>query len=170
MENYINSLQMKRTTLQLIASRIPEDQIQLLRNVFTKIDVNGDGQLTVEELAAGVKGIPEIKLDLNLLVQAMETVDSNQNGLIDYTEFIAACMHSVNYLKSNHLRTAFTYFDTDKDGKISREELGACLAGEDFTLSDEQIDTMLEGVDANDDGEVDYDEFIQMMIGNQYNI
>lgn len=43
MENYINSVQLKRTTLSLIASRIPEDQIQHLRNAFTIIDVNGDG-------------------------------------------------------------------------------------------------------------------------------
>lgn len=31
MENYMNSVQLKRTTLSLIASRIPEDQIVLLR-------------------------------------------------------------------------------------------------------------------------------------------
>jgi Ca2+-binding EF-hand superfamily protein len=41
----------------------------------------------------------------------MEMIDSNQNGLIDYTEFIAACMHSYNYLKESHLRSAFAYFD-----------------------------------------------------------
>jgi hypothetical protein len=43
MESYMNSVQLKRTTLSLIASRIPEDQIILLRQVFTKIDINGDG-------------------------------------------------------------------------------------------------------------------------------
>jgi calcium-dependent protein kinase len=31
MENYMNAVQLKRTTLSLIASRIPEDQIILLR-------------------------------------------------------------------------------------------------------------------------------------------
>lgn len=43
MENYMNSVQLKRTTLSLIAARIPEDQIILLRQTFTKIDINGDG-------------------------------------------------------------------------------------------------------------------------------
>lgn len=64
MENYMNSVQLKRTTLSLIASRIPEDQIILLRQVFTKIDVNGDGQLTIEELITGLKDCPEIKINL----------------------------------------------------------------------------------------------------------
>lgn len=31
-------------------------------------------------------------------MDAMLVIDSNQNGLIDYTEFIAACLQSYNYL------------------------------------------------------------------------
>lgn len=66
-------------------------------------------------------------------------MDSNQNGLIDYTEFIAACLQSYNYLKENHLRSAFAYFDKDGSGTISKDELRACLASDDFTLSEEHI-------------------------------
>lgn len=73
----MNSVQMKRTTLSLIAARIPEDQIILLRQTFTKIDVNGDGQLTIEELINGLKGCPEIRIDLNDMQRAMEIIDSN---------------------------------------------------------------------------------------------
>ena len=138
-----------------------------MRNAFTKIDVNGDGQLTIDELSKGLKDIPEINLDPNDLVKAMEVIDSNQNGLIDYTEFIAACLHSYNYLKENHLRSAFTYFDKDGSGTISRDELRTCLQSDDFTLTECQIDELLDGVDANDDGEVDYDEFLNMMIDKQ---
>lgn len=65
MENYMNSVQLKRTTLSLIAARIPEDQIILLRQTFTKIDVNGDGQLTIEELIDGLRHCPDIKIDLS---------------------------------------------------------------------------------------------------------
>lgn len=163
MENYISSVQLKRTTLSLIASRIPEDQIQNLRNAFTIIDVNGDGQLTIEELKLGLTKIPGINLNLDDLGKAMTMIDTNQNGLIDYTEFIAACLHSYNYLKESHLRSAFSYFDKDGSGTISREELRQCLQSDDFTLKDEEVDNLLNGVDANDDGEVDYDEFMEMM-------
>ena len=163
MENYITSVQLKRTTLSLIASRIPEDQIQNLRNAFTIIDVNGDGQLTIEELKLGLKKIPGINLNLDDLGKAMTMIDTNQNGLIDYTEFIAACLHSYNYLKESHLRSAFSYFDKDGSGTISREELRQCLQRDDFTLKDEEVDNLLNGVDANDDGEVDYNVFMEMM-------
>jgi Ca2+-binding EF-hand superfamily protein len=35
----------------------------------------------------------------------------NNNGSIDYTEFLAACLKSKIYLKEDYLRTAFEYFD-----------------------------------------------------------
>jgi len=54
MQSYMDSLQLKRTTLSLIASRIPEDQITTLRNAFSMMDRNGDGALTFEELREGL--------------------------------------------------------------------------------------------------------------------
>jgi len=66
-------------------------------------------------------------------------------------------------LKENHLRSAFTYFDKDGSGTISPDELRICLQSDDFTLSEEQINQLLQGVDKNNDGQIDYHEFIQMM-------
>ena len=57
----------------------------------------------------------------------MAIMDSNKNGYIDYTEFIAACLQSYNYLKENHLKSAFSYFDKDGSGSISIDELKQCL-------------------------------------------
>lgn len=137
MQSYMDSVQLKRTTLSFIASRIPEDQIQTLRTAFSKMDKNGDGSLTYDELRVGLREIPEISLDEEDIMKAMDVIDSNQNGLIDYTEFIAACLQSYNYLKENHLRSAFAYFDQDNSGTISPEELQLCLQSDDFTLNDE---------------------------------
>jgi Ca2+-binding EF-hand superfamily protein len=38
-------------------------------------------------------------------------LDLNNNGSIDYTEFLAGCLRSKIYLKEDHLRSAFEYFD-----------------------------------------------------------
>ena len=52
--------------------------------------------------------------------KAWEAMDSNNNGYIDYTEFIAACLSSYSYLKESNLVAAFSYFDKDSNGTISR--------------------------------------------------
>jgi len=38
-------------------------------------------------------------------------IDTNNNGFIDYTEFIAGCMKSKIYLREDNLKQAFQYFD-----------------------------------------------------------
>jgi Ca2+-binding EF-hand superfamily protein len=38
-------------------------------------------------------------------------MDTNGNGYIDYTEFIAACMKSKIYLREEYIKSAFAYFD-----------------------------------------------------------
>lgn len=41
----------------------------------------------------------------------MYLLDTNNNGYIDYTEFIAGCMKSKIYLNEENLKIAFQYFD-----------------------------------------------------------
>lgn len=127
MTAYMDTVNLKRTTLTFIASRIPEDQISNLREVFSKFDSNGDGRLNLDELKAGVKKVPNIGLKEEDVEKVMRVMDSNNNGYIDYTEFIAGCLQSYNYLQETHLKSAFTYFDKDGSGTISKDELRACL-------------------------------------------
>jgi calcium-dependent protein kinase len=88
----MDSVSLKKTTLFLIASRIPEDQITALREAFSKFDKNGDGRLTIEELKEGIKGTLDNMLTEDDIEKTMSVLDSNKNGFIDYTEFIAACL------------------------------------------------------------------------------
>ena len=97
----------------MIASRIPEDQIKALRDTFSQFDKNGDGKLTSQELKLGITKIPGCQMTEQDVDNLMTVMDSNKNGYIDYTEFIAGCLQSHNYLKENHLKTAFSYYDKD---------------------------------------------------------
>lgn len=99
-----------------------------------------------------MKDISGLKISIDDLTKALQIMDTNNNGLIDYTEFIAAALQSQNYLNENHLKTAFAYFDKDNSGSISKEELKTCLQSDDFTLTTDDIDKLLSGVDANNDG------------------
>jgi Ca2+-binding EF-hand superfamily protein len=50
------------------------------------------------------------------------------------------------------LVAAFTYFDKDGSGTISKDELRQCLQNEDFTLNDEMVVHLLSEADINNDG------------------
>lgn len=127
MRHYIDSINFKKTAMTLIASRIPEQDVFSLRQIFTTFDRNGDGRLTLNELKEGINKIDGANLTDAEIESAMRILDSNKNGMIDYTEFIAGCLQSYHYLNEKHLRVAFNYFDRDHSGTITYEELKQSL-------------------------------------------
>lgn len=54
-QKFLTKINLKRSTIIFMASRIPEDQLEDLKKAFIKLDVNGDGILTKSELVKGVK-------------------------------------------------------------------------------------------------------------------
>jgi Ca2+-binding EF-hand superfamily protein len=63
------------------------------------------------------------------------------------------------------MRNAFMMFDQDGSGKIDAKEIRQLLDGEEYKdhISGEQLDKIISEVDVNGDGEIDFEEFLQMM-------
>lgn len=93
----------------------------------------------------------------------MQKLDTNLNGYIDYTEFLAGCMKSKIYLKEDYLKSAFQYFDKDNSGSISLDELKSVLSRGEIGIPDVEIEKLIKEVDVNHDNLIDYSEFIEMM-------
>ena len=95
----------------------------------------------------------------------MQGADTDGSGEINYTEFLAATIDANVFLREDYLRTAFDMFDKDKSGKIDNEEVIALLSGEDLGthVSKTAISKAMTEIDANGDGEIDFEEFIAMM-------
>ena len=73
--------------------------------------------------------------------------DIDNNGTIDYGEFVAATLHLNKIEKEDHLVAAFSYFDKDGSGFITHDELQqAC---KEFGIEDLQLEEMMHEVDAN---------------------
>ncbi|XP_016487584.2 calcium-dependent protein kinase 17-like isoform X2 [Nicotiana tabacum] len=88
--------------------------------------------------------------------------DADGNGTIDYEEFITATMHMNRMDREEHLYKAFQYFDKDKSGYITMEELEQALR--EFGMNDaKDIKEIISEVDSDNDGRINYDEFVAMM-------
>jgi hypothetical protein len=76
---------------------------------------------------------------------------------------VAAC--SQNVLNSvQRLRAVFDYFDKDGGGTIGKEEVARLFTGHEGVLSEEYVNEMMLEVDADGDGEISWDEFVEAMI------
>lgn len=93
----------------------------------------------------------------------MNKLDTNFNGFVDYTEFLAGCMKSKIYLKEDYLRIAFSYFDKDNSGTITMDELKHVLGAGGVGIPEPEIEKLMKEVDLNKDNQIDYSEFLEMM-------
>jgi len=156
---------LKKAALAIIATQLNEDKIKQLRDTFMALDANGDGLLTASELREGLAkaGLKEIPPDLQ---EILKDVDSDGSGVIDYTEFLAATVDKRSYLAEDVCWGAFRVFDKNGDGKISKEELNQVLqSGEVDEVAVRSMEELMKEVDKNDDGEIDFQEFMCMMRG-----
>lgn len=85
--------------------------------IFRDIDTNNDGILTVDELKDGFKEhLGENIFFENEIDTVIKNVDFNNNGMIEYSEFITACTNIQNMMTEKYLFEAFNLFDLDQNG------------------------------------------------------
>ncbi|XP_021772196.1 calcium-dependent protein kinase 17-like [Chenopodium quinoa] len=151
----------KKVALRVIAGCLSEEEIMGLKEMFKSMDADNSGSITLEELKQGMQK-QGTKLSEYEVKQLMEAADADGNGTIDYEEFITATMHMNRMDREEHLYTAFQYFDKDNSGYITMEELEQAL--QEFGMHDgRDIKEIVSEVDSDNDGRINYDEFVAMM-------
>lgn len=158
LKSYRKFNQLKKAALTFIASRLKDDEIKELKEIFNTLDTNQDGTLTIEEVKTGISKLKDGK-DINL-EELFYSIDTDGSGVINYTEFLAATIDQNVYLKEERLYEAFKALDKDNSGKISSEEVRSIMQGD---IDDQKLKELIKIYDTNNDGEIDYNEFIMMM-------
>lgn len=133
--------------------------------MFRRLDTSKDGKLQISELKAGLDELKAFfqyqEIDYEDLLRAM---DSDGDGEIDFTEFISAAFDKRALLTQENLDAAFKTFDIDGNGKITKDELKAVFAaGQASSATNETWESIMRDVDKNGDGEIDYQEFTEVM-------
>ena len=133
--------------------------------MFRRLDTSKDGKLQISELKAGLDELKAFfqyqEIDYEDLLRAM---DSDGDGEIDFTEFISAAFDKRALLTQENLDAAFKTFDIDGNGKITKDELKAVFAaGQASSATNEAWESIMRDVDKDGDGEIDYQEFTEVM-------
>jgi calcium-dependent protein kinase len=128
---------------------------------FKELDKDNDGRISSDELLQVYHKILDKPLVEEEIRKIMKSVDSNNSGFIDYSEFCTACSRKELIINQDNLMAAFRTFDLDNDGVISVEEIREILGW--FTSTDEYISELVRQVDVNGDGKIDVKEFTEMM-------
>lgn len=156
---------LKKLSLQIIAERLSEEEIVGLREMFKAMDTKNRSVVTFGELK-GLKRYSSVFKDteINDLMEAADDTTST----INWEEFIAAAVSLNKIEREKHLMAAFTYFDKDGSGFITVDKLQkACM---ERNMEDTFLEEMILEVDQNNDGQIDYAEFVTMMQSNNFGL
>ncbi|KAI3738478.1 hypothetical protein L2E82_28511 [Cichorium intybus] len=151
---------LKKLALRVIATRLSEEEIAGLKQMFKMIDTDNSGYITFEELKDGLKSYGA-KLEESEIHDLMHAADIDNNGTIDYEEFVAATLHFNKVDREDSLYAAFSYFDKDGSGFITLNEIQQSC--KELGMEDAQVEEIIKEADLNNDGRIDYNEFVAMM-------
>ncbi|KAG9148709.1 hypothetical protein Leryth_013393 [Lithospermum erythrorhizon] len=151
---------LKKMALRVIAERMSEEEIAGLKEMFKAMDTDNSGAITFDELKAGLRKYGSTLQDTEIR-DLMDAADVDNSGTIDYGEFITATIHLNKLEREEHLMAAFQYFDKDGSGYITVDELQQACA--DHGITDVLIEDIISEVDQDNDGRIDYGEFVAMM-------
>ncbi|KAL8160446.1 hypothetical protein V2J09_001983, partial [Rumex salicifolius] len=164
MRQFVKYSRIKQFALRALASTINEEEFAALRDQFDAIDVDKNGVISLEEMreVALAKDIPW-KLRDSRVLEIVQAIDSNTDGLVDFTEFVAATFHVHQFKEHDSNKwqelsqAAFDKFDVDRDGFITPEELKlqTGLKG--------SVDPLLEDADIDRDGKISLSEFRRLL-------
>ena len=158
LKKYIYTSKIQKAVLIFIASRLHENEVNHLKQTFEEIDLNKDGTLTFDELKTCLSKVIDDDGSFETLFNAFDT---DNNGKVAYTEFLAGLIEENIYMKQEKLLDAFKLFDFDNDGKISKKEVISVLKG--LNIDDNNLKESIHLFDTNGDNLLDYKEFVEMM-------
>ncbi|EPZ33241.1 EF-hand [Rozella allomycis CSF55] len=146
------------------ADQLTEEQIAEFKEAFSLFDKDGDGTITTKELGTVMLSLGQNPTEAELQDMINE-VDADGNGTIDFPEFLTMMARKMKDTDSEEeIKEAFKVFDKDGNGFISAAELRHVMTNLGEKLTDEEVDEMIREADVDGDGQINYEEFVKMML------
>ncbi|XP_027461685.1 calmodulin-1-like [Zalophus californianus] len=144
------------------ADQMTEEQIAEFKEAFSPFEKDGNGTITTKELGTVMRALSQNPTEAESQDMINE-VDANGNGTIDFPEFLTMMARKMKDIdREEEIRKAFRVFDKDGNSYISAAELCHVMTNLGEKLTDE-VDEMIREADIDGVGQVNYEEFVQMM-------
>ncbi|KAF7262523.1 hypothetical protein EG68_00275 [Paragonimus skrjabini miyazakii] len=148
------------------SGRLTRTQLVDIRSAFHFFDTNGDGVITTEELETTIQYLGHHATSADLQTM-MKQVDEDGNGSIDFKEFVSMmCSYYTKLAKmadDDIYRKVFMTIDQDGDGFIDFKELKQLTQLVGNTLTDTELEEMINEADQDGDNKVSFQEFLEVL-------
>merc|ERR1712095_6913 len=146
---------------------LDDEQINVLKRCFDGF-ADEDGAIPAENVG-NILSMMGLKVKPNALREIIEEIDEDGSGLLEFGE---SCQLAAKFLVEEdeealkkELKEAFRIYDKEGNGYISTDTLKEILKELDNKLTEDDLLNIIEEVDEDGSGTLDFDEFIDMMAG-----
>ena len=149
----------------LVHNSLHLPEVKDIVRIFKNIDQNGDGRITKDEMSIALSkmyNVPDVDEEVN---EIFANVDNDNNGYIEYEEYIRASIDKQTLMTDPILKYTFKFFDQDGSGEITADEIFKILfKGHDRKESDQLIKDLMKKIDVDENASIDFNEFKNLMI------
>ena len=159
MNDFVKENRLKQAVLQFITNQFnlkkEEEELQAL---FKEFDLKKTGEISKDIFYKKLIELYGENEGKEICDKIFQRLDLDGSGEISYDEFLSAMIDGKKVLTEDRLEKAFKMFDKDGNGLLSIDEIIEVFGGDASYWK-----KIIEEVDSNNDGEVDFNEFKQIM-------
>ena len=159
MNDFVKENRLKQAVLQFITNQFnlkkEEEELQAL---FKEFDLKKTGEISKDIFYKKLIELYGENEGKEICDKIFQRLDLDGSGEISYDEFLSAMIDGKKVLTEDRLEKAFKMFDKDGNGLLSIDEIIEVFGGDSSYWK-----KIIEEVDSNNDGEVDFNEFKQIM-------
>ena len=142
---------------------LTEDEIEEIKEAFDLFDTDGSGSIDPKELRAAMQSLG-FEAKNQTIYQMITDLDKNKSGNIDFEEFLDMMTARMSDKDTREdINKVFRLFDDDTSGSITIRNLRRVARELGETMTDEELQEMVERADSNGDGAVSMDDFYNIM-------
>jgi|ERR1719177_107341 len=147
---------------------LEKDEIKVLKICFGMFDVKKQDFLSADDLDDILRAMG-FRPSKEELKEILEEIDEDGSGEIEFGEFCQLCAKFLieepdEETMKAELKEAFRVYDKEANGFITTDQLREIIAELDTRLTSEDLDGIIEEIDEDGSGTMDFDEFCQMMM------
>ena len=152
--------------------QLTKQQIENVKNEFLLLDVDGDGTITVDELAGVLRSMKtELQASDRDIERALKDIDRDGDGTIDLEEYLKSRKYKTNrdllhraLVTRSKIRKQFEEYDRDHSGYVTKDELIEVIQTRTgVTVTLKQTEQIVQETDCDQDGKINYEEFVLLM-------
>ena len=140
------------------------DETLIILKMFRHFNKAGDCKLTKNELTDALYSYKD-KKDVDEMADVIfERLDGDNNGYIEYEEFLRACIDKKNLMTKENLKYAFRFLDKDNSKTLNAQKIISAFLTKPNKEFEAIFNITIKEVDKDSDGIINFNEFKELMM------